>query len=284
MDSRTGKHIRLGRILQPCDGRGVVVATSHGVLTGPPGGQRTLAEIAMAFAALGAADAVMVAPGMLRIVEDFFVGRGRPGVVIEMDWKSWNRPIYPPLSDGRSEGAVGSLARLEDLAAAGVDGIMSYLYVGQLDQRLEREEITRNALLARECARWGVALIIEPRSAREGQEDDATSAQTLSFYARVSAELGADIVKCVWPGSPEALAEVTASCYVPVLLAGGPGGDDVEATISLATRAMAAGAAGVMFGRRIYRSPDPALTLKRVVAAVHERPCGSGCPEHGGRQ
>ena len=269
MDSRTGKRIRLGRILRPDTGRGVVVATSHGVLTGPPGGQRTRAEIARTFAALAEADAVMVAPGMIRLVEDTFVGRSAPGLVVEMDWKSWNRPIYPTLTDGRGEGVVASLARVEDLAAAGVDGIMTYLYVGQLDQSLEREEIARNALLARECSRWGIALIIEPRSAREGLDSDATSPRVLSFYSRVSAEIGADVVKCVWPGTTEGLAEITETCFVPVLLAGGPGGEDVDSAVELADSAVRAGAAGVMFGRKIYRSADPADTLRRINAVVH---------------
>lgn len=269
MDSRTGKKIRLGRVLRPDSGRGVIIATSHGVLTGPPGGQRTRAEIAELFPKLAAADAVMVAPGMVRMVEDTFVGRGRPGLVVELDWKSWNRPIYPHGRDGRGEGAVASLASVEDLAAAGVDAVMTYLYVGQLDGQLEREEVERNARLARECARWGIGLVIEPRSAREGHEDDAASAAVLSFYCRVAAELGADVVKCIWPGSVSALAEVAATCFVPVVLAGGPGEETADGAVGLASQAIEAGAAGVMFGRKVYRSADPVETLRRLLEAVH---------------
>lgn len=270
MDSRTGKDVRLSRVLRPATSRGVVVATSHGVLTGPPGGQRTREEIDTLFAKLRAADAVMVAPGMLRRVEHLYLGRDSPGLVVELDWKSWNRPIYPPLVDGRSEGTCAPLARCEDLAAAGVDAVMTYLYVGHEDQRLERDEVERNARIARECERWGIGLIIEPRSAREGLEDHARAASTLAFYCRLAAEIGADIVKCVWPGSADAFSEVTSTCFAPVLLAGGPGEETPDAAARLAREAVDAGGSGVMFGRKIYRSPDPERTLAALLDAVHD--------------
>jgi class I fructose-bisphosphate aldolase len=222
------------------------------------------------FPKLRAADAVMVAPGMVRMVEDLYVGRDRPGLVIELDWKSWNRTIYQPLTDGRGEGAVMSLASVEDLAAAGVDGVMTYLYVGQLDGRLERSEVQRNAQLARECARWGIGFIVEPRSAREGLDPDAESGKVLSFYCRVAAEIGADIVKVIWPGDADALHEVAESCFVPVVLAGGPGDESAEGATALAVQAMRAGCAGLMFGRKIYQSEDPELTLQRLIEVVHE--------------
>lgn len=273
MDSRIGKQLRLGRIVRPETGRTIIVATSHGVLTGPPGGQRTREEIKSTFSKLRAADGVMVAPGMLRFVTDTFTGRDRPGTVVELDWKSWNRLIYTNLRDDRGEGTTASLARIEDLAAAGVDAVMTYLYVGQLDSRLEREEIERNARIARACERWGIGLIIEPRSAREGEEESAKSAEVVSFYARVSAEIGADLVKVIWPNEGrDGLAEVTESCFVPVVLAGGPGEETPDGAASLASEAVAGGAAGVMFGRKIYRSPDPAATIDRLIGVVHGTP------------
>lgn len=92
----------------------------------PPDGQRTRYEITRTFDALSAVDAVMVAPGMLRIAESFFNWSRRTWSGRRDGWKSWNRPIYTPLSQGRGEGTVASLARVEDLAAAGVDELMTY--------------------------------------------------------------------------------------------------------------------------------------------------------------
>lgn len=270
MDPRTGKKIRLGRVLDPATRRAVVVAASHAVMSGPPDGLRTRADVDRVFAELGSADGVMVSPGMLPLVEQAFVGRGRPALLLHLDWKSHGRGVYTPGTDGRSEGVLAQLAPLEAVAAAGVDAVMTYLYIGQRDSRLERDEIERNAHIARECDRLGLGLIIEPRSALEGQDPEATGIRVMSTYCRISADIGADIVKAVWPGSVDAFAHVVESCLAPVLLAGGPGEGDIEATVQLAADAVSAGAAGVMFGRRIFRDPNPARVLAALREVVHD--------------
>jgi fructose-bisphosphate aldolase, class I len=270
MDSRTGKKIRLGRILDPRTGRAVVVAASHGVNGGPPAGLRTRSEIDAAFARMGSADAVMVSPGMLPLLEDFYVGRGRPGLVLHLDWKNHGRGIYRPGRDGRGEGVLAQMASLEEVAAAGVDAVMTYLYVGQRDSALERAEIERNARIVNDAARVGVGVIIEPRSALEDEGPEALGTEVLSLYCRISADIGADLVKVLWNGSVESFAPVAESCYVPILVAGGPGGEDAEDTFRMAADSIAAGAAGVMFGRRVFRAERPEAVLAGLRDVVHD--------------
>lgn len=269
MDSRTGKKIRLGRILDPADGRGVVVAASHGVMSGPPSGLKTEAEIGKVFSQLDEADAVMVSPGMLPMLEGFYTGRGRPGLVLHLDWKNVGRKIYTPGDEGRSEGVLAQLASIEEVSAAGVDAVMTYLYLGQRDSRLERAEIERNARIVRDCERLGVAVIIEPRSALEGEDPDAFSTDVMSLYCRISADIGADVVKVLWNGSVEAFQPVAQTCYAPILVAGGPGGEDGPSTLALAADSLAAGAVGVMFGRRVFRADNPVGVLAGLRAVVH---------------
>ncbi|WP_031517395.1 class I fructose-bisphosphate aldolase [Streptomyces sp. NRRL F-5123] len=270
MDARTGKKIRLGRLVRPESGRAVVVAASHSVNGGPTEGLRTLDEIRAVFARMRGADAIMVTPGMVPHVESTFVGRDRPGLVLHLDWKNHARGVYTPGVDGRSEGVLAQLADLESVAAAGVDAVMTYLYLGQRDSRLERAEIERNARIVRDCERLGLGVIIEPRSALEGEDPDALSAKVMSTYCRISADIGADLVKALWPGSAEAWQEVTSSTYAPVLLAGGKGGDDPMDTLRLAADAVGAGGGGVMFGRRVFRAPSPEAVLSGLAAVVHD--------------
>lgn len=273
MDSRTGKKIRLGRIVRPESGRSVVVAASHGVMSGPPAGLRTRQEITTVFGQLRGADAVMVSPGMVPLLEDVFTGRDRPALVLHLDWKNHGRKIYTPGQDGRGEGVLAQLADLDAVAASGVDAVMTYLYLGQRDSGLERAEIERNARIARDCERLGIGLIIEPRSALEGSDPAALSADVMSLYCRISADIGADLVKALWPQGDDPAAdwrEITESCYVPVLLAGGAGGEDVPDTLRLAEQAVTAGGGGVMFGRRVFRAARPADVLRALAAIVHE--------------
>jgi DhnA family fructose-bisphosphate aldolase class Ia len=67
------------------------------------------------------------------------------------------------------------------------------------------------------------------------------------------------------------MLEVTSTCPAPIVLAGGPGGDDLETTLNLAHTARSAGVAGVMFGRRITSAADPAGVIAGLRTVVHER-------------
>ncbi|MCL4722031.1 MAG: hypothetical protein KJ041_08810 [Gammaproteobacteria bacterium] len=277
MDSRTGKKISLARLLDPSTGHGVIIAASHGVLTGPPPGLVTIEEMTATFAQLSGANGIMVAPGMVSRVEDCFLGRSRPSLVVHVDWKSFGRPILTPGTDGRREGHVTAIASIDEVAAAGADAVMTYLYVGQDDTELERLEIERNARLAADCARLGIVLIVEPRAARDATDPTQVEDEgLLAFYCRLAVEIGADIVKCIWPGSVEKFAKVTASTPAPVLLAGGPAYQDAAATFQLAAGAMTAGGSGFMFGRRVYRAEHPAAVLAGLRAILDEGATAEG--------
>jgi class I fructose-bisphosphate aldolase len=265
MDARTGKRIRLGRLFDQQTGKSLIVAYSHAVLMGPQPGMRTMAEVRRVVHQVHNADGLLVTPGMLTQVEDAFVGKDRPALVIHLDYQSFSRPVLP-----YSVGATTLLANIEDVVAAGADAVMTYLYIGYDDPEREKAEIQRNAMVARACERWGVGLMIEPRSARENthREDDANAA-LLALYCRIAAEIGGDIIKCVHPGSTEALADVVASCPVPLLVAGGPKEADVEVAYQRARSAIDAGAAGLVFGRNVFSADDPAAELTRFRQIVH---------------
>lgn len=266
MDARTGKKIRLGRLFDQQSGKSLIVAYSHGVLMGPQPGMRTLADMRHFTQSIAAADGLLVTPGLLTHLEDAFIGRQRPALLIHLDYQSFNRTLLP-----YQQGATAALATIEEVVAAGADGVMTYLYIGYDDPLREKLEIERNAQVARACERWGVALMVEPRTARERThpEDDANAA-LLALYCRIAAEIGADIVKCVHPGTTAGLAEVVASCPVPLLVAGGPKQADPEVAYQRVRSAIEAGAAGLVFGRNIYEASDPAAELARFRQIIHQ--------------
>ena len=265
MDSRTGRKIRLGRIFNGMSGKTLILAYSHGVVLGPEPGMATLEEIGKVAAQLGDADALLVSPGMVAHLEDSFVGRGRPGFMVHFDYQSFSRSVLPyPV------GSTTSLAEVEDLAAAGVDGLMSYLYVGHPDPEREREEIARNARLARACERWGIVLMIEALSARyKTHPEDVTDARVLAMACRIASDIGADIVKCQYPGSADAIAAVASGCLSPLVLAGGAKTADPEEPYRMAREAIAAGAAGLVYGRNIFGAADPKAAIRRYREIIH---------------
>ena len=94
--------------------------------------------------------------------------------------------------------------------------------------------------------------------------------QLVVHAARVAMELGADLIKTQYTGSPESFARVVDAVRpVPVFTAGGPLSSD-EQVLSAARDAVAAGARGISFGRNVFQRDDPARMLRLLHSAVHE--------------
>lgn len=92
-------------------------------------------------------------------------------------------------------------------------------------------------------------------------------ARYFRLACRMCAELGAHIVKTYYV--PEDFETVTASCPVPVVMAGGKKLPELEA-LEMAYRAVREGAAGVDMGRNIFQSDAPAAMIQAVRSVVHD--------------
>ncbi|MFV2034654.1 MAG: class I fructose-bisphosphate aldolase [Halocynthiibacter sp.] len=265
MDSRTGKKIRMARFFNQQSGNALLVAYSHGVIMGPLSGMMTLAEMEKACDEMAAVDGLMVAPGMLPQLEDYFIGRDKPALMVHMDYQSYVRETLP-----YDQGATVGLASVEQALAAGADGIMTYLYIGHTDPEIEKQEIERNARLARECERLGMVFMVEALSAQlRHHPEHRTDIRIQTLGCRIAAELGADMVKAFFPGSLENVSEMARTCPPPLLLAGGAKAADPEEAFSNADDAIRAGAAGLVFGRNIFEADDVRATVQRYREIVH---------------
>jgi class I fructose-bisphosphate aldolase len=120
--------------------------------------------------------------------------------------------------------------------------------------------------VASACANWNLPLLAMMYVYGEATRRSGADAHA----ARVAADLGADLVKVAYPGNPEALAGLLASCYVPVLVAGGEASGDGRQTLELAAEAVTLGAAGVCVGRNVYQHRDPAGMVRALRAVVHD--------------
>ena len=267
MDSTSGKAIRLGRILRPSDKRSVTVAFSHGVLLGPCKGFQTYQQMDQMMGIFQKADAVMLSPGMVSQLKDHYIGRDRPGLIIQADWQNVGRT-----REGAFPGAGRSVAMMtaEQAVAAGADAIMTYLWMGGNDADREAEEVGRNSDFGRACEAVGLPIMIESRGF--GEENDADgnpNLDLLKFHTRVAAELGADFIKTKYSGSVETFREVTSQCPVPILVAGGSRLSTVDGALELVDNVIAGGGAGVVFGRNIFQFDDPAFMLDEIIERVH---------------
>jgi putative autoinducer-2 (AI-2) aldolase len=92
-------------------------------------------------------------------------------------------------------------------------------------------------------------------------------AKYFRLACRICAELGVQFVKTYYVA--EGFETVTASCPVPVVMAGGKKLPELEA-LTMAYRAVSEGAAGVDMGRNIFQADAPTAMIQAVGKVVHE--------------
>ena len=147
----------------------------------------------------------------------------------------------------------------------GADGVSVHINVGADDEAKMLEDLGKVAI---ECLEWGMPLLamMYPRGSKIENEQDV---EVVKHAARVGAELGADIVKCPYTGTPETFREVVEGCTVPVVIAGGSKTTDEE-TLKMIEGAVKAGGAGISMGRNAFQHDNPTKLVKAACAIVHE--------------
>ncbi len=241
-----GLQNRLARIFRPESGRTVMLAIDHGYFQGPTTGlERVDLRIVPL---LPYADALMLTRGILRAtIPSTFSG----GIVVRA---SGGPSILKELSDEHLAVDVEDALRLNAAAMA------VQVYIGGEFESRTVHNLTR---LVDAANRYGMAVLGVTAVGRNLTRD----ARYLRLACRICAELGAHIVKTYYVAS--GFETVTASCPVPIVMAGGKKLPEVEA-LEMAYRAVQEGAAGVDMGRNIFQSEAPAAMIQAVRKVVHE--------------
>jgi len=154
----------------------------------------------------------------------------------------------------------------EYAADLGADAVGFTLYGGSNCEVEMAEEFKAAHEGAREHD-MSVVMWSYPRG--QGIKND-TSADTISYAARLGLELGADVVKVKYPGSAEAMGEaVRMAGPTKVVMSGGTMRDD-EGFLRNVADAIDAGATGLAVGRNVFQRDDPERILDALEAVVFE--------------
>ena len=86
---------------------------------------------------------------------------------------------------------------------------------------------------------------------------------------RQATELGADLIKCDPLPDQADFARVVRAARVPVLVRGGGRIADDE-VLRITADVLAAGAAGLVYGRNVIQHDDPTAMTRALAASVHE--------------
>jgi putative autoinducer-2 (AI-2) aldolase len=241
-----GMKNRISKIIKPKDGRTVMLAVDHGYFMGPTTGLENIKT--MVDPLLPYADTLMLTRGALRNYID-------PTI---------NVPIVLRVSGGTSIVGPellheGTIVSIEDAIRLNVSGVAFSVLVGA---PFERDTIIGMAEYIDLAEDYGIPVLAVTAVGRDMVKD----AKYLSLASRLSAEIGAHIVKTYYC---ENFEKVVESCPVPIVIAGGKKQPEKDA-LAMAYQAIQAGASGVDMGRNIFQSKNPVAMIQAVNSIVHE--------------
>ena len=249
-----GKEIRLERIMNRNSGRTIIVPLDHGITMGPIPGlidmPKTIDRIVN-----GGANAILLHKG---IVKAGHRQRGKDiGLIIHL---SASTNLSP---DPNAKVLVCSV---EEAVRLGADAVSIHINLGA---ETDTEMLRAMGRVEKSCRDWGMPLLamLYARGAKVKSEFDV---EYIKHAARVGAELGADVVKVNYTGSPETFREVVAGCPVPVVIAGGEKMETDEELLQMVAGSLRGGASGVSIGRNVFQHQDPIGIIKAISLLVHE--------------
>ncbi|MEA2952692.1 MAG: 3-hydroxy-5-phosphonooxypentane-2,4-dione thiolase [Alphaproteobacteria bacterium] len=241
-----GMKNRLARTFNPESGRTVMLAIDHGYIQGPTTG---LERVDLSIVPLlPLCDALFCTRGILRSVIP--AQSGKPMVLRASGGPS----ILKELSNEQIA------LDMEDAVRLNAAGVGVQVFIGS---DYETQSIHNMTRLVDRGLRYGVPVMGITAVGKDMKRD----AKYFRLACRIIAELGAQYVKTYYVD--EGFETVTASCPVPIVMAGGKKLPELEA-LTMAYNAVQQGASGVDMGRNIFQSDAPKAMIAAVNAVVHK--------------
>ncbi len=248
-----GKARRMSRLFVGEKQRCLLSPLDHGGWLGPVKGLDRPQKIVEQVIA-GGANAILASPGFLRAAAPALTLTPATGLVLRVS-------LTAGLSaQGTQETPI---AQLDTALRLDADAVAVSVFFGREGDL----EIYRwLAELIRTCEPYAMPVVAEMMP----PGDRAFDAAAIAHAARIGMEIGADVVKTNYCGDVAQFAEIVAAVPVPIIVAGGPKTAGDDSTLQLVRDALAAGAAGVAIGRRVWQSADPAGVTRQIRAVMAE--------------
>ena len=239
---------RISRIINPTDGKAVMLAVDHGYFLGPTEKLEVPSKTIRPL--LKYCDSLMLTRGILRTSVD-----ARFSIPVVLRVSGGSSIIGSDLSNEKITTSVKEAIRLN------VSALAMSIFVGA---KHEHDSLVSLGNLVNEAEEYGIPVLAVTAVGKELEKRDA---RYLSLACRIAAEFGAHMVKTYYC---EDFEKVVESCPVPVIIAGGPKLAEKEA-LELTKNALDAGASGVDMGRNIWQSDHPVPMIRAVRSIVHGR-------------
>src|ERR1700741_1023744 len=241
-----GMKNRLARVFDPASGRTVMLAIDHGYFQGPTTGLERIDLSILPL--LPACDALFCTRGILRSV---IPAQSTKPMVLRA---SGGPSILKELSDEQIA------MDMEDALRLNAAGIGIQVFIGGEHETRSIHNMTK---LVDAGLRYGIPVMGVTAVGKNMVRD----AKYFRLACRIIAELGAQYVKTYYV--EEGFETVTASCPVPIVMAGGKKLPELDA-LTMAYNAVQQGAAGVDMGRNIFQSEATTAMIAAINAVVHK--------------
>ena len=244
-----GKQIRMERVMDRNTKRTVMVPMIHGVGMGPIEGLKDIKN-SVDIVALGGANAVILHKGIVA------AAHRRSG-------KDLGLVLH--LTATLENGNQALVTQVEEALVIGADAVSVRIEVGGSD---EQAMLTLLGQVSRDAYRWGMPLFVlmHPRPVK----DETKQIKNLMRAARIGAEMGADLVRVPYSGSPESFKEVVSVCPVPLVATGGEKKVREKEVLKMIYEVIEAGAYGVSVGRNVFQYKKPGNMIKAIKQIVHQ--------------
>lgn len=241
-----GMKDRLSRIFDRKSGNTVMLAFDHGYIMGPTSG---LERMDLTITPLiEYADCLMCTRGALRSIVP----------------PTSNKPISLRYSAGTTvltDLNDECILDIEDAIRVNASALAVMVAIGSKFEATTIRNLVHTADLG---SKYGIPALGVTAVGKELVRD----ARYLSLACRVCAENGATFVKTYFC-EPD-FEQVTASCPVPIVIAGGKKLSEDKA-LEFAYQAIQQGAAGVDMGRNVFQAEHPVAMIQAIRAVVHEK-------------
>ncbi len=241
MTSRLSNSYRMNRVLRP-DRAALVVPIDHGLVWGRVPQLEAPVKVMREFLKHDVTG-FMISTGIAKNSEVDLAQNSQMARILAID------AFWPTSKPDTGTGTL--VASVEDAVRLGVDCVKLLLPWNVNDD----EKILycqRIGIVVAEAAKWHMPVMAEPVFLAAPRTPEIIKAEM--EVARVAYDLGADIIKITFPG-PDATHELCEELDIPVVVAGGPMSGDAKSTLKDVTEAIAAGAQGVVVGRKVWQRP-----------------------------
>ena len=243
-----GMKNRLSKLIQK-DGKVLFLPVDHGYFQGPTHCLEKPGETIKPLYQY--ADALMLTRGVLRNCIDPTIEKP---IILRV-----SGAVTMAGQDLSNESLVTSVTEMVRLNATAVS--MS-VFAGTPN---ENKSLSNLAKLVDECEDYGIPVMAVTSVGRELEKREA---RYLALVARVSAEIGARVVKTYY--CKDNFEKVVDGCPVPVVIAGGPQTETQKEVFDFVYDGMQKGAIGVNLGRNIWQTESPIAAIRAIRAIIHE--------------